>query len=78
MDTAEGNAGMQKHLTCSKSPSHQAFYRLMRVEGVAKETRDENDQPMDVENPAELNLVKRLTGVWCAVCGQPAHVKLPF
>ena len=69
---------MRKALTCSKSPSHQLFYRKMIVEGVARETRDDNDQPLDVENPEELTLVRRITGVWCAVCGQQANVNLPF
>lgn len=69
---------MTKRLTCSKSPSHNTFYRRMVVEGVAVETRDENDQPLDVQDPTELKLVKRITGVFCLVCDQQANVRLPF
>jgi hypothetical protein len=69
---------MKKVLTCSKSPSHRLFYRRMVVEGVARETRDEQDQPLDVENPEVLTLVKRTTGVWCAICDQQANVRMPF
>ena len=69
---------MKKVLTCSKSPSHTLFYRKMVVEGVAVETRDENDQPLDVQDPQELTLVKRLTGVFCLVCESQANVRLPF
>jgi len=69
---------MRKALTCSKSPSHQMFYRRMVVEGVAVETRDENDQPLDVQDPQELTLVRRITGVYCLVCDQQANVHLPF
>jgi hypothetical protein len=69
---------MNKVLTCSKSPSHQMFYRRMVVEGVALETRDENDQPLDVQDPKDLTLVKRITGVYCLGCGQQANIRLPF
>jgi len=54
------------------------FYRRMVVEGVAVETRDENDQPLDVQDPQELTLVRRITGVYCLVCDQQANVHLPF
>jgi len=69
---------MQKVLTCSKSPSHTLFYRRMVVEGVAVETRDAQDQPLDVQDPQELTLVKRITGVYCLICDQQANVRLPF
>jgi hypothetical protein len=69
---------MRKQLTCSRSPSHRMFYRRMVVEGIAVETRDENDQPFDVQDPQELTLVKRITGVYCLVCKQQANVNLPF
>ena len=69
---------MKKQLTCPRSPSHSIFYRKMVVEGVAVETRDEQDQPLDVQDPQELTLVKRITGVYCLVCNQQANVHLPF
>lgn len=69
---------MTKRLTCPKGPSHKLFYRQMVVQGVAKETRDAQDQPLDVEDPEELTLVKRITGVVCAMCGATANIRLPF
>ena len=69
---------MNKRLTCSKSPSHRMFYRRMVVEGIAVETRDENDNPLDVQDPQELTLVKRITGVYCLVCESQANVRMPF
>jgi hypothetical protein len=69
---------MKKRLACYKSPSHQLFYRKIVVEGVAVETRDEMDHPLDVHDPTELTLVKRITGVYCLVCDQQANVRMPF
>ena len=67
-----------KHAICLKSPSCRYFRRLIEVKGKGHELLDDQMNVLKVEEPEELELLRRYSQVVCATHGTKAKIHLPF
>lgn len=64
-----------KVVSCPRDQLHQFFRRTVIVEGPTTEVVDTALQTIEVEDCREFRLVRRITGIYCRICGAQALIK---